>query len=208
MILLLFHVQVDSNWLQANGYLLILQIPRHHKKLIHIDVWTQSKSPLFHVYGEKSSSLRYLDPLCLLSAGLVTASEVWLGFSACTPSPSGESVQWFGRRVLIPSAEAADYVSSEWGCEETIDDRIAARVEIAEDEESVMDVFWHHLQHTRLKPVPDAHQVVRGPAHYKWCHDDDSHLQGLHACFWDYVGPTVSQTRFPTYKTQCNLEEQ
>ncbi len=68
---------------------------------------------------------------------------------------------------MIPSAEAAGYVRSERGCEETIDDRIAACVEVAEDEESVMDVFWHHLQNMRLKPVPDAKQVVRCPAHHK-----------------------------------------
>lgn len=159
-----------------------------------------------HTQNSISSSLRCLD-LCLLSTGLVSASKVRLSFSACAPSPYGESVQWFGRRVLIPSAETAGYVRSERGCEETIDDRIATCVEVAEDEESMMDVFWHRLQHTRLEPVPNAQQVVRCPAHHKWCHDDDRHLQGLHACFGNHVGSTASQTRFPTYKTQHKLEE-
>lgn len=68
---------------------------------------------------------------------------------------------------MIPSAETAGYVRSERGCEETVDDRIAARVEVSEDEEGVMDVFRHQLQHSRLEPVPDAEQVVRRPTHHK-----------------------------------------
>lgn len=70
--------------------------------------------------------------------------------------------------------------------EQTVRDGIEARVEEAEDKQHVSERVRHRLLHfLREQPVPQAQQVVRGPAHDERRHDDDAHLKSPHPSFGD-----------------------
>lgn len=47
-------------------------------------------------------------------------------------------------------------VGTEGGRVQAVDDRVAAGVEVSEDEEGMVDVLWSDPQHLGLEPVPDA----------------------------------------------------
>lgn len=135
------------------------------------------------------------------SAGLLGAGGVRLGLGAGGAAARGrQAVERFGRGVaLAATATAGAAAGREVGPKrrgvQAVDDRVAAGVEVAEDEEDVVDVLGRHLQHLRLKPVPDPQQVVRRPAHHEGHHDDDGHLQRLHPGLGDRVRPAASQAR-------------
>ena len=107
----------------------------------------------------------------------------------------GEAVQGPGGGPGVPGggAAAGSQVGPEGGRVEAVDDGVAARVEVSEHKEAMVDVLWRERQHLGLEPVPDAQQVVRSPAHDEGHHDDDGHLQGLHPCLGDHVRPAAPQ---------------
>lgn len=68
--------------------------------------------------------------------------------------------------TATPAAAGSD-VGPEGGRVEAVDDRVAAGVEVAEDEEGVVDVLGREAYNIRLEPVPQAQQVVGSPAHHE-----------------------------------------
>ena len=72
--------------------------------------------------------------------------------------------------------------------EQAVRDRVQAGVEQAENEQHVCQRVGHSLLHVLWEqPVPQAQQIVGGPAHDEGRDDDDAHLQGPHAGFGDVV---------------------
>ena len=137
------------------------------------------------------------------ASGLVPTGAIGVVLPAVGPLPGGQAVQRPGRSSRVPSplvAPARRQVSSERRRVETIDDRVAACVQVAEDKQGVVHVFRRDLQHHGLEPVPDAQQVVGCPADGEGCHDDDGHLECLHTGLGDHVCATASKARFPICK--------
>lgn len=103
------------------------------------------------------------------------------------------SVRRTQSRVAPRLVAARRQVGPEGRRVEAVDDGIAARVQVAEHEEGVVDVLGRDPQHVGLEPVPDPQQVVRRPAHHEGQHDDHGHLQRLHPGLGDDVGAAATQ---------------
>lgn len=97
--------------------------------------------------------------------------------------------------MTVTTAAAGCDVGPEGWRVEAVDDRVAAGVEVAEDEEGVVDVLGREAHHVRLEPVPQAQQVVGSPAHHEGQHDHHRHLQSLHPSLRDDVGAAAPQVR-------------
>lgn len=128
---------------------------------------------------------------------MLVGTQVRLHLHGSSGPPDREAV--YGARGGVdpsPAGAARHHVGQvgpERWREEAVDDRVAARVEVAEDEEEVVDVLWRVLDHVGLEPVPDAQQVVRRPADDEGADDDHSHLQGLHPGLGDPVRSAASE---------------
>ena len=57
----------------------------------------------------------------------------------------------------------------------------------AEEEEEVVDIFWHLTDHVGLEPVPQAQEVIRSPANDERRHYQNGHGESLHAGLGDVV---------------------
>lgn len=76
---------------------------------------------------------------------------------------------------------------------ETVDERVAAGVQVPKHEEGVVNVLRCDAQHVGLEPVPDPQQVVGRPAEQEGQHDDHRHLQRLQTSLRDDVGSAAAQ---------------
>lgn len=128
---------------------------------------------------------------------VLVGAQVRLHLHRSSGHPGREAVHGARGGVDPPAAGAARHhvgqVGPERRREEAVDDRVAARVEVAKDEEEVVDVLWRVLDHVGLEPVPDAQQVVRRPADDEGADDDHGHLQGLHPGLGDPVCSAAAQ---------------
>lgn len=70
---------------------------------------------------------------------------------------------------------------------EAVDDRVAARVEVAEDKENVVDVLRYVPENAWLEPIPNPQDIVGCPADHEGGNNHYCHLQGLHASLGDQV---------------------
>lgn len=89
------------------------------------------------------------------------------------------------RRFEAPEAQL--HVLPKRGGVQPVNHRVGARVQQAEEKEAVVDVLGRPVDHGRLEPVPQAQQVVRGPADDEGGDDHNRHLEGLHARLGDGV---------------------
>lgn len=90
---------------------------------------------------------------------------------------------------------------------QSINDRVGARVQQAKEEEAVVDILWHLLDHGWLEPVPQAQEIVRGPADDEGGNNHYGHLEGLHACLGDVVILISCQTCQGESKGQLKIGE-
>lgn len=124
-------------------------------------------------------------------------AQVRLHLSGGTGDPTRQAVHGARRGVAGAATAAARHhvgeVSSEGSCVEAVDDRVAARVQVAKDKQHVVHILGGVLDHGRLEPVPDPQQVVRCPTDDEGAHNHNRHLQGLHPGFWYHVCSTASQ---------------
>lgn len=146
-----------------------------------------------------SCSLVAVAGVGLLLAAVGAASirqSVWRRRQGCgTVGCGGSSGGFIGSAPTLTATAAAagGDVGPEGGRVEAVDDGVAAGVEVAEDEEEVVDVLRRVLDHVGLEPVPDAQQVVRRPADDEGADDDHGHLQGLHPGLGDPVCSAASE---------------
>lgn len=107
----------------------------------------------------------------------------------------GSGSDWGGSgRCFRPlGAETGGEVGPEGGRVEAVDERVAAGVQVPEDEEGVVNVLRCDAQHVGLEPVPDPQQVVRRPADQEGQHDDHRHLQRLQTGLGDDGGSAAAQ---------------
>lgn len=59
---------------------------------------------------------------------------------------------------------------------EAIDNWVTASVQVAEDKQYMVHIFWCVLDNGWLEPVPDPQEVVRCPADDKGANNHNGHL--------------------------------
>lgn len=115
--------------------------------------------------------------------------------------------------LLVPgngsfnAPEAQPHVLPKGGGVQPINDGVSACVQQAKEKEAVIDVLWHLLDHGRMEPVPQAQEVVRGPADDEGGNNHYGHLESLHACLGDVVILSCYQTCQRESKGQLNMGE-
>lgn len=100
------------------------------------------------------------------------------------------------------SPETRLHVLPKRGGVQPINDGVGACVQQAKEKEAVVDVLRHPLDHGWLEPVPQAQEVVRGPADDEGGNNHNGHLESLHACLGDVVILTSYQTCWGESKGQ------
>lgn len=138
------------------------------------------------------------------SVRVLRPGGVQLMTSAQRSLPGRRSVWRLQRCVTCPPVAAGGEVGPKGWRVETVDDWIAAGVQVPKHKEGVVDVLRCDPHHAGLKPVPDPQQVIWSPAHDEGQHDDHRHLQSLHPSLWDDVSATATQVRLTCWESKVH----
>lgn len=132
---------------------------------------------------------------CSVFTGLVVVG-LQLMLPTVRTLSGGQSVQRQGGGAILRPAATSCQVSPEGGRVKSINDGVAARVQVPKHKQDVVDVLGCDAEHVRLEPVPDPKQVVWRPAHHKGQDDDHRHLQCLHPSLRDDVSAAAAKLGF------------
>lgn len=99
----------------------------------------------------------------------------------------GDSPGFLCQLVSRYTVATHPHILPEAGRVEAVDDGVRAGVEQAKQEQGVMDVLWHFLNHAGLEPVPEPQEVIRGPAHDEGGHNHNRHFESFQSRFGDVV---------------------